>query len=156
MKKLAIFSFIVILAACNTAPEAKIAAAFDPTAAKAEIIAANHAFEAAFVKGDSAAVAALYHADAKIFPPNMDPCNRNGVGNMVTGIPKMGVKTMKLNTDEVSGGPDEVVETGNFEMGDGTKTIDKGNYIVIWKKEGDKWKLFRDIWNSSNKPMTEK
>jgi ketosteroid isomerase-like protein len=39
----------------------------------------------------------------------------------------------------------EVVETGNYEMDDSTKTVDKGNYMVVWKKDGDKWKIFRDM-----------
>lgn len=156
MKKLAIILSILIGVACNNAPENKTAVIFDPSTVKSEITAANQQFEQAFVKGDSSAMVTLYHVDAKAFPPNMEPCNRNEVGGMVTGIPKMGIKTMKLNTDEVSGGPDEIVEKGNYEMGDGAKTIDKGNYIVVWKKEGDKWKMFRDIWNSSSKPMAAK
>ncbi|HMI60104.1 MAG TPA: nuclear transport factor 2 family protein [Puia sp.] len=149
MKKLFILSSLIILVACNMAPETKTTPAFDPASAKAEILAANQQFEQAFVKGDSSAITALYHTDAKIFPANMSKCNRDGVGSMTAGVPKLGIKTMKLNTDEVSGGPDEVVETGNYEMGDGTKALDKGNYIVIWKKEGEKWKMYRDIWNSS-------
>ena len=156
MKELAIISSFTILMGCNNTPENKAAAVFDPSTARSEIIAVNQQFEQAFIKGDSSGVAALYHSEAKAFPPNMEPCDRNGVGSMITGIPKMGIKTMKLNTEEVSGGPDEVVEKGNFEMGDGAKTIDKGNYIVVWKKEGDKWKIFRDIWNSSTKPMAMK
>jgi ketosteroid isomerase-like protein len=27
--------------------------------------------------------------------------------------------------------------------------MDRGKYIVVWKDEGGKWKLHRDIWNSS-------
>jgi ketosteroid isomerase-like protein len=156
MKKLSIISSLIILVACNTAPETKTAPAADLAAVKAEITTVNQQFEQAFVKGDSAAIIALYHVDAKIFPANMNTCNRNGVGSMTATVPKMGIKTMKLNTDEVSGGPDEVVETGNYEMGDGTKSLDKGNYIVIWKKDGDKWKIYRDIWNSSSAPVAAK
>ena len=157
MKKLAVISSLTILiASCNTAPENKTAAEFDLPAAKSEIIAANQQFDQAFVKGDSAVIAALYHVDAKAFPPNMDPCDRKGVGSMVSAIPKMGIKTMKLSTGEVYGGPDELVEVGNYEMGDGTKTIDKGSYIVVWKKDDGKWKMFRDIWNSSEKAMAAK
>src|SRR5258708_9083462 len=156
MKKLAIFSSLIILVACNNSTESKIGTVFDPEAVKGEIITANQQFEQAFVKGDSSGITALYHVDAKVFPPNMDACNRKGIGSMAASVPKMGIKTMKLNTDEVSGGPDEVVETGNYEMGDGTKAIDKGNYVVVWKKDGDKWRIFRDIWNSSNKPLAAK
>jgi ketosteroid isomerase-like protein len=157
MRKLAIFSTAIIFAACSSATQDKTAAtAFDPSTVKPEISAVNHQFEEAFVKGDSAAIVACYHVDAQVFPPNMAPCKREGVGSMTTGVPKMGIKTIKLNTDDVSGGPDQVVETGNFEMGDGTKTMDKGSYIVVWKKDGDKWKIYRDIWNSSNMPMAAK
>jgi ketosteroid isomerase-like protein len=28
------------------------------------------------------------------------------------------------------------------------KQIDKGKYIALWKKEDDKWKLFRDCYSS--------
>ncbi len=127
-------------------------APFNLEPVKAGIIASNQQFDQAFVKGDSAGTAVLYLADAKIFPPNMHSCNRDEMSGMTTGIPKMGIKTMKLNTDEVTGGPDEVVETGNYEMDDSTKVVDKGNYMVVWKKDGDKWKIFRDIWNSSTMP----
>jgi ketosteroid isomerase-like protein len=37
-------------------------------------------------------------------------------------------------------------------MSDGKKFNDKGKYIVVYKKDGDKWKLYRDIWNSDNPP----
>ena len=43
-----------------------------------------------------------------------------------------------------------------MKWGDGTKTVDKGNYIVVWKKDDGKWKIFRDIWNSSEKAMAAK
>jgi ketosteroid isomerase-like protein len=156
MKKIAAISSLAILVACNNAPESKTATVFDLPAAKSEIIVANQQFEQSFVKGDSAAIAALYHVDAKAFPPNMEACDRKGVGSMTTAIPKMGIKTMKLNTTDISGGPDELVEEGNYEMGDGAKTVDKGNYIVVWKKDDGKWKIFRDIWNSSEKAMAAK
>ena len=157
MRKFAVFLSIVILVAfvaCHSAPEAP--AAFDPTSVKAEIIAANQQFDEAFVKGDSAGIAALYHTDAKIFPPNMHSCNRDEMSGMMKMIPQMHLKSMKLNTDEVTGGPDEIVETGNYEMDDSTKMVDKGNYVVVWKKDGDKWKMFRDIWNSSAMPAAMK
>jgi hypothetical protein len=32
------------------------------------------------------------------------------------------------------------------------KVLDKGKYIVIWKKEDGTWKLHRDIWTTSVPP----
>jgi ketosteroid isomerase-like protein len=56
-----------------------------------------------------------------------------------------------LTTEEVMGGPDVVVETGTYEiLGDKAVSFDKGKFIVAWKKENGKWKMHRDIWNSSN------
>jgi ketosteroid isomerase-like protein len=64
----------------------------------------------------------------------------------------MGIKSFTLHAKEVYKGDDVVTEVGSYEMGDGNKTVDEGKYIVIWKKDGDKWKLYRDIWNSDNPP----
>ena len=29
------------------------------------------------------------------------------------------------------------------------KHLDHGKYLVFYKKEGGRWKIYRDIWNSS-------
>jgi ketosteroid isomerase-like protein len=35
---------------------------------------------------------------------------------------------------------------------EGGKVVDRGKYIVIWKREQGQWKLHRDIWNTSMPP----
>jgi ketosteroid isomerase-like protein len=30
-----------------------------------------------------------------------------------------------------------------------------GKYIVVWKKDGDAWRLHRDIWNTDPAPAVE-
>ena len=74
------------------------------------------------------------------------------IGSMSKQLAAMGVKSFTLNAGDITGNADQVVETGTWEMGDGSKTIDKGKYIVVWKKENGNWKLWRDIWNSDNPP----
>jgi ketosteroid isomerase-like protein len=41
-------------------------------------------------------------------------------------------------------------EVGTYAMKlkDGT-VADRGKYVVVWLKEDGKWKLHRDIWNTS-------
>lgn len=127
---------------------------FDVSKVRQSIEASNKRFADAVLKGDSATVVSLYHSDGQVFPPNM-PANKSSLmGSMAAGVSKSGIKTFTLNTTDVTGNADQVVETGTFEMGDGSKAIDKGKYIVVWKTENGEWKLWRDIWNSDNAPAT--
>lgn len=136
--------------ATDSSNDKKSETAFDVSSVKQSIEATNKKFVDAFLKGDSATIVSLYHSDAQVFPPNMKQGNRTMVGSMVTTIPKIGIKTFSLNTSDVTGNDDQVVETGTFDMTDGTKTVDTGKYMVVWKMENGEWKLWRDIWNSDN------
>jgi len=50
---------------------------------------------------------------------------------------------------------DTVFEVGKYTLfGEGDQVLDNGKYIVIWKKDGEQWKLHRDIFNS-NMPLPE-
>ena len=61
-----------------------------------------------------------------------------------------GAKEVKLDTLEVTGMGEKAVEVGSFEIMDAEgKVMDKGKYMVFWKKEGSDWKLHWDIWNTS-------
>lgn len=123
---------------------------FDLTQARQAIETTNKKMSAAMVSGDSATIVNLYHTDAKVYPSNMAAGDRVSMGAMTASMPAMGVKKFNLATSEVSGNADQLVETGTWEMGDSTKTWDKGNFMVVWKMENGEWKLWRDIWNSSN------
>jgi ketosteroid isomerase-like protein len=62
----------------------------------------------------------------------------------------MGIKTARLETVETEGHGDTAIEIGKYSLrGEAGKVFDNGKYVVIWKQEGDQWKLHRDIWNSS-------
>ncbi len=65
----------------------------------------------------------------------------------------MGISNLNLNTEEVLGGPTVVSEVGNYELkiANGT-VVDKGKFVVVWKMENGKWKMYRDIFNSDNPP----
>lgn len=138
----------------NQLLHAQASSTMDLEAAKSEINKSNILFGQAFTKGDSMAVAGLYHSEAKIYPPNMGLLSqRSEMGHLITAMPGMGVKGLTLTSTEVFGSGDLVVELGNYEMSDGTKTMDSGKYVVVWKKENGKYKMYRDIWNS-NMPAT--
>lgn len=101
-------------------------------------------------RGDSNALAAHYASDAIVMPPNSDQVKGKDIVGIWGGAIRMGVKDMKLNMADISGGGDVYTETGTFEMtGADNKIIDKGNYVTVWKKDNGNWKIYRDIWNSS-------
>lgn len=126
----------------------KDAAKFDLAAARTAVEESNAQFDKAAIAGDSAAIVARYHSEAMVYPPNMAAGDRTLMGSMMKTMPAMGVKTTKLTTTTLEGDENMLVETGTYEMGDGSKTLEQGKFIVVWKKEDGQWKMYRDIWNS--------
>ena len=119
--------------------------------ASTEIKQAVAAFVTAFNKGDAASIAKMYSADAQVFPPNSEVVRgAEGIEKLWKGAMTMGVKSVKLTPVEIEAHGTSAHETGTYSMlaADG-KEVDRGKYIVIWKKDGTAWKLHRDIWNSS-------
>lgn len=119
--------------------------------ARAAIEAANQQFTVAFAKGDAAALAGMYTTDAMAFPPNGDVAKgRAAIQKIWAGAIGGGIKGVTLTTTEVEAHGDSAHEVGNYEMKvDGGKVVDRGKYIVIWKREQGQWRLHRDIWNTS-------
>ena len=158
MKRLFPLSFFALLfVGCNEKPGDKTIASEGPEKKetvdyKAVIDETNKQFTAAALKGDSATFVSLYHPDAQIYPPNEAPVNPQQMGGMIAGFKQMGITSFDLNAKEIFEGDGVVTEVGTYTMSDGKKFNDKGKYMVVWKKDGDKWKLYRDIWNSDNPP----
>lgn len=145
-----ILSFLALMvsilpAALGEAPKA------DPLRARIEKMGKD--FADAYNRGDDKAVAAFYGPDAALMPPDSD---------VVTGAPAieafwksghaMGMKGVKLETDDVVSSGNYLVETGRaiVDMAPAgqpasTQTF---KYVVVWRKQKDgSWKIYRDIWN---------
>ncbi len=54
----------------------------------------------------------------------------------------------------VQTGPDWVIERGAYEIaltpqgGGGGPLRDRGKYVTVYQRQGQHWKMARDIWNS--------
>jgi len=117
----------------------------------AEIMAANESFMAASNAGDAAAVAAMYTDDAILYPPNGEPLagGAEEIAAFFQGAFDAGIVRVMLETGEAMGMGDTAVETGRLTLlGADGGTIDRGSYMVLWKKTDAGWRLHRDIWNS--------
>ncbi len=136
--------------ACNNGSETTETSSFNLDSVKVQITASNLVYGNCFAKNDSATFVGCYTSDACINPTGVPKiCGSAGINAFFGGAVKMGIKKIILTTGEVMGGKDGVIETGSYDLqGDGGVSYEKGKFIVMWKEEGGKWKMHRDIWNS--------
>jgi len=116
------------------------------------IAAENENFMTAAKKGDAAGLAALYTENGQILPPNSDfVTGKQAIQGFWQAMLGMGIKEARLEIVEVESQGDTAIEVGKYSLygGEGQE-LDKGKYIVFWKREHGQWKLHRDIFNSSN------
>ena len=108
-------------------------------------------FESTFARGDAAEIADWYTDNGMLLPEGSD---------FVKGKPDieafwqeaidLGIKHIKLDLLEVEQHGDTAIEVSYYTMRSADdELIDHGKGIVIWKFEGDTWKLHRDIWTSN-------
>jgi len=136
--------------ATDNANAKKDSASNDGESVKAHIRKEASNFEEEVRRGDSTAMAAHYASDATVMPPNSEQVKGNDIVNFWGGAVRMGVKDLKLNITDISGDGDVYAESGTYEMfGADNKSLDKGKYVVVWKKQNGNWKMYRDIWNSN-------
>jgi ketosteroid isomerase-like protein len=146
----AVFSLYSCKEDAGKTTEAAQADSFSLDSVKAAIAASNATFGDGFATGDSVAFASHYTTDGCISPSNFPKmCGSAAIMAYFNGGYKMGIRGIKLSTEEVMGGKEGVIETGQYEIfADKNMSIDKGKFIVMWKQENGKWKMYRDVWNT--------
>ena len=121
------------------------------SAVREEIAAANERFVDAFGRGDADGVAACYTADGQLLPANSDIVQ--GPAAITTfwrGVMGTGITGARLQSLEVQGESDFAYEVGRYTLtAGGGQEADRGKYVVIWRREGARWKIHRDIWTTS-------
>src|SRR5258705_4036589 len=126
---------------------------FDLDKARAAIDEENRKFMDDLKRKDSVALAAHYAADGMVLAPNADPVKKDGLAGLWGSFIRSGVTELKISPTDVAGNDEMLTETGMYELyGNDNKMIDKGKYVVVWKKENGSWKIFRDIFNTNQPP----
>lgn len=116
-----------------------------------QIDSTNAAFVAALRRGDSAAMATTYTEDAQLLPPGAPMITgRPAIQAFWQGALDMGIADGMLETLELEVYGDTAAEVGQgvLKTKDG-QVIDTAKYIVLWKRENETWKWYRDIYNSN-------
>ena len=103
-----------------------------------------------FAATDSVGLANLYTQDAK-FMNTGEPAitGRKNIQSALSGIMNSGITSVDLRTIGVWGTEDLITEEGEISLFVEEAEVYQGKYIVLWKKDDGKWKLFRDIFNSN-------
>lgn len=121
---------------------------FDSVKAKTELDVQNDLFIAALSRLDSISLGSLYTMDAQILNGGKPLIGRAEIikfyGDMVrAGVTKFGFTTTGLNGSDNN----MIVEDGNlyFALTNGT-VVTKGRYVLVWKREDGKMKMFRDLY----------
>jgi uncharacterized protein (TIGR02246 family) len=140
---------LVVALVCLIAPVALAAADV-----RTEIAALAEQWEARFNSGDIAGVAALYAEDGQLLPPGSDiVTGRAAIQQFWQGAYDSGMGKVKFELLEVHGTGSEAVEVGRYTVTNAQgQAVERGKYIVLWKKIAGSWQLYRDIWNSSEAP----
>ena len=151
----AIFGSLILFTACNDSDQSKIKSTkdgniFNIEVAKTEIDAANLEFVKLFNTSDSVGLANMFTIDGKSMEPNEPSFNgRREIQRHYAIVMKAGNNKLGLVTTGLWGDEQMLAEEGIYTFMDkNEKVLDKGKYIVLWKKEEGNWKLFRDCYNS--------
>ena len=82
--------------------------------------------------------------------PRVD--GRENIQKMWQRVMDMGITELTRTTKKVEEDGNLAIESGTFTVkapGEDGKPADAtGNYVVVWVKRDDIWKMRRDIWNS--------
>ena len=130
--------------------EVSIKTEFNLDIVKAEIEEANTNFMALVAAGDSIGLANAYTIDAKFMGAGAPSVTgRKDIQTAMAGIVNSGITSADLRLENIYGTEDLIAEEGELTLYVGDMAVAEEKYIVLWKKEDGKWKLFRDIFNSN-------
>jgi ketosteroid isomerase-like protein len=129
-------------------------------ASRSDIVAIQEAarqFSAAYMRGDTDAITALYTPDAVIFPERSDAiAGHAALKRYWKHEPGQKVTRHLLIPTQVTVDGKHAYDHGIYEIagernGKAWGPV-RGKYLVVWRREPDGWKMQLDMWNSGPKP----
>jgi len=144
-----IYAFILFTMSCVNKTETSKTSEFDIKAATEIIEQRNKEFEDALKIGDSIAVGDIYTLDTKIIGAY---AGRHNIIKEVYEMTRDSINGIKFRIINLWGDDKIIVEDAYVEFfhSNGT-TISKGECLLVWKKEKDTWRIFRDVYKPEKK-----
>ncbi|MCG8580078.1 MAG: DUF4440 domain-containing protein [Bacteroidales bacterium] len=118
---------------------------------KADIEKLNQVIMDAISNKNPDAIVAHYTSDVVMLPSNHDPViGIEAARQMWVDGFNYGMGHLEFITEEAIAHGDMAQEHGTYKYFTPDKEmVDHGKYVVIWEKDGEQWKIAKDIWNSS-------
>lgn len=115
-----------------------------------EITAANRRFMSLFGQSDIAGVAQCYTEDAIFLLPHMNEIKGRAAIEAVFKVSAGLGHALQFDTLELEGNENSALEIGQYKRTDSAgEMLDKGKYMVVWKRVGADWKIHRDMISTS-------
>ncbi len=111
-----------------------------------EIRAVNTELMEAVAEGRAEAAAALYSEDAYVLAPGGELLDgRDAIAGFFRRTRADGVARLVLNSEHLDTIGDQAAEVGRYSLlGETGQELDAGRYLVVWKRRGGRWLLYRD------------
>ena len=102
-------------------------------------------FSEDFKNADSLALSAHYASDGTFGSIKKDDL-ASAWGSIIRNAVKRGTPEVRFTTNSLFSDGEYLVEIGLYEYLDKDKQVkSEGKYLVVWKQEDGKWKMYRDI-----------
>jgi uncharacterized protein (TIGR02246 family) len=156
----AVVLVVVTMGGCGGAPPASNSGRV-AVGDRAAVEGATAAFHEALRANDLETFMSYVAEDVFFMPPGEPPVRgRDAVRKWMTDfLAQYRTSSLTLINREVLVGGAWAVELGTFEwalqpLRGGSIVVDRGNYMQVWKEQGDKtWRFAREIYNSSVPPV---
>jgi ketosteroid isomerase-like protein len=159
MKQQLFALLLIAIVSCNQNEKKPVTETkFDITAVKNHITEMNKTYGNRFMTNDTAFYIERYCKDAAVYSPQVPAVKgREAIINFFYRDGSNKEAKIELPAGDIYGNAELVVEEGTYNFPDGKAgSVDKGKFIALWKQEGGKWKLYREIWNTDIAPPQAK
>lgn len=134
---------------------ASIVSAGDDSSPDATFRAGTAQWIAAYNAGNLDRILALYAEDAMVMPPEAPAASghaaiREFLNKDIASSKAAGITLSDLSSGSTTGTSGDLGwHTGTFAVLDANgKTVVTGKYSEIWRRDGGKWMIIRDMWNN--------
>ena len=123
-------------------------------ALKDEIQAVQDQLAEAVGRRDASGAALLYTEDAQLIPQGAPSClGRAAIAAFFAGAMDNGIAGARFTTEQADGDAFQATETGRYELyavppGGARVLAAEGRYLIVWRKMGGDWRIFRDMFNT--------